>query len=211
MCAAPETSNLAWVRTDLLGMPRTRSRFTTLWEFTLFVVVLLVLFLVVVDLAVTRGDDRTLRTAAMKTAEAIVGSDDDADVGEADALSCEPVGLRAAGVSEGVTLPQDAVCLMQLGVAATHREVRVRLERADSEVTVCAMLRPRSVTGILSPVQKNRTLRTVATTSIDPADDSGIEGDGSSTVDRSWVATERALPGSDWSFCPAGRDADEPS
>ena len=182
-------------------MRRTRSRFATLWEFTAFVAVLLVLFLVVVDMAVSRGDEHALRTTAEKTAAAIAGVDSASGTSADD---CAPIGLHAAGISDGSSLPARSVCLVKLGVSSARSDARVRIERSEGGVTVCAMMQPRSATGILSPIQDRRTLRTVATHEIE---DTHV-ADG---VDPSWAASERALPGSDWDFCPAGRSANSGS
>jgi hypothetical protein len=200
------------VRTDLLGRRRARSRFTGLWEFSLFIVVLLLVFLGVVDMAVTRGDDRLLRLSASETATAVVATSEDlpaelgADEASADIAAaedaddlgadaaCEPVGLRVDGRDEGDALPVDAVCLAKSGVRSTRSDARVRIEWGRAELTVCVMMEARSVTGLLGPFQRGRTLRTVV---VQPVDDGGAA--------RRWAAAERPLDGSDWGFCPAGR------
>ncbi len=220
------TDHAGRVRTDLLGRRRARSRFSSLWEFSLFVVVLLIVFLVVVDMAVTRGDDRVLRAAASETASALVAADADGPADDPDAVDpnavdpnaarvagthldrddvadddrCEPVGLHVVGLADADALPTDAICLAKLGTKSTRSETRVRIERGESEVTVCVMAAARSVTGLLAPFQRDRTLRTVAVEPLDESDP-GL----------TWAAGERPLSGTDWDFCPAGRGADDAS
>jgi hypothetical protein len=168
-----------------------------LWEFTLFVALLLVLFLAVVDLAVTRGDDGQMGRVVDATAEALATNQRPKDL-ELDLVAtggsltdedrdqpCTTVGLP-----EGSSELRDAICLVKLGVATTGNETRVRIVRDGDEVVACAMMRPRSVTGLLAPIQDHRTQRAVATRTIDG---------GSTTVE---TLSETTLPEADWDFCP---------
>jgi hypothetical protein len=149
----------------------------------------MLMFLAVVDLAVSRGDDQLLRRSADDTAAELAKS----GVGDGEAADgCDTVGMR-----DRPSPARDAVCLVKAGVGRVGQETRVRVAWDGDEVVVCAMMRPRSVTGLLGPLQERRTLRTVA---VRPASDD---------VDSVGAASERALAGTDWEFCPADRAATE--
>lgn len=162
------------------GPIRTRrrdQRGAALVEFALVVPIFALLLMGIIDFGNAFNDYNSVRQGVREGARQAV-------VARWDASGC-------SGTSS-----QKTACLTKQRIGLDEAQTRVRIElgseyKAGEDVTVCAMVQARSITGMFSGILDNRTLRSKITMRIEQ-----VNADAELTD-----FADTALPNQDWTWC----------